>query len=128
MSRKMKDLVYSCSGCSSAAQTANSVAVRLDRAGIAEMSCIAGVGGDVTPLVLVAKSGRRITVIDGCPLHCAKNCLKRHGVVPDQHHDLSTIGVKKVQHGDALPEQIEEVFQFIKEGIENASKKSGTHG
>ena len=39
-------LVYSCSGCSSAAQLANHVALRLDRAGVAEMSCIAGVGGD----------------------------------------------------------------------------------
>ena len=42
-----RPLIYSCSGCSSAAQLANHVAVRLDRAGVAEMSCIAGVGGDV---------------------------------------------------------------------------------
>ncbi|TAK94969.1 MAG: zinc-binding protein, partial [Aquabacterium sp.] len=40
-------LVYACSGCSSAAQLANHLAVRLDREGIAEMSCIAGVGGRV---------------------------------------------------------------------------------
>ena len=38
-------LVYSCSGCSSAAQLANHLAVRLDRDERAEMSCIAGVGG-----------------------------------------------------------------------------------
>ncbi|MFB6195347.1 MAG: putative zinc-binding protein, partial [Haloplanus sp.] len=44
-------LVYSCSGCSSAAQMANDLAVRLDRERVAEMSCIAGVGGDVGPLV-----------------------------------------------------------------------------
>ena len=42
-------LVYSCSGCSSAAQMANQLAVRLDREGLAEMSCIAGVGGGVPP-------------------------------------------------------------------------------
>lgn len=39
-------LVYACSGCSNVAQLANTIAVRLDRAGLAEMSCIAGVGGD----------------------------------------------------------------------------------
>jgi hypothetical protein len=44
-------LVYSCSGCSSAAQLSNHLAVRLDRAGLAEMSCIAGVGGQVPSLV-----------------------------------------------------------------------------
>ena len=44
-------IVYSCSGCSSAAQLANHVALRLDRCGAAEMSCIAGVGGDVPHLM-----------------------------------------------------------------------------
>ncbi|MFC3282033.1 putative zinc-binding protein [Litchfieldella rifensis] len=36
-------LIYSCSGCSDVAQLANEVALRLDHAGVAEMSCIAGV-------------------------------------------------------------------------------------
>ncbi|MBF3198252.1 zinc-binding protein, partial [Pseudomonas aeruginosa] len=40
-------LVYACSGCSNVAQLANDLALRLDRARLAEMSCIAGVGGDV---------------------------------------------------------------------------------
>lgn len=44
-------LVYSCSGCSSIAQLANQVAVQLDREQVAEMSCIAGVGGGVKSLV-----------------------------------------------------------------------------
>ena len=44
-------LVYSCSGCSNLAQLANDLALRLDRDGLAEMSCIAGVGGDVPALV-----------------------------------------------------------------------------
>ena len=46
-----KPLLYACSGCSSAAQMANHLAVKLDRDGAAEMSCIAGVGGDVPSLV-----------------------------------------------------------------------------
>jgi uncharacterized metal-binding protein len=40
-------LVYACSGCSSAAQRANHVVLRLDREGLAEMPCIAGRDGDV---------------------------------------------------------------------------------
>ncbi len=39
-------LVYACSGCSNVAQLANDLALRLDRARLAEMSCIAGVGDD----------------------------------------------------------------------------------
>ncbi|MCC6276966.1 MAG: putative zinc-binding protein [Oligoflexia bacterium] len=108
-----KPLIYSCSGCSSAAQLANCVAIRLDREGLAEMSCIAGVGGDVTSLVDIAKSGREIIALDGCPLQCTANCLKRHGVVPKYHHVLSQYGIKKIQHGDFSLEQAEEVYKIV---------------
>jgi uncharacterized metal-binding protein len=93
-------LVYSCSGCSSAAQMANHLAIRLDRDGAAEMSCIAGVGGGVPGLVKTARSGRRILALDGCVLACVRACLAREGVVPDQHVVLSDFGVKKRKHAD----------------------------
>lgn len=91
-------LVYSCSGCSSAAQMANFAAVRLDRSDQAEMSCIAGVGGDVPSLVKVAKSGRPILAIDGCSLSCVDNALARHGVRPAARLVLTDLGVKKRFH------------------------------
>ncbi len=95
-----KPLLYSCSGCSSAAQMANYIAVQLDRMNIAEMSCIAGVGGNVKNLVRTATSGRKIIVIDGCPLACSKACLGNHSVMPDVHIDLSCMGVPKKLHED----------------------------
>lgn len=106
-------LVYSCSGCSSAAQLANTLAVRLDRAQLAEMSCIAGVGGGVKPLVKTAASGRQIIALDGCPLHCAKQCLANQGIEPTVHIDLSTLGVKKRYHEDASPEETERVWNEV---------------
>ena len=93
-------LVYSCSGCSSAAQLANHVALQLDRRGVAEMSCIAGVGGDVSALVRLAASGRTIMAIDGCPVACARKCLARHGLAPDVHLELSVLAVRKRLHAD----------------------------
>jgi uncharacterized metal-binding protein len=106
-----KVVVYSCSGCSSAAQLANHVAVSLDRQGIAEMSCIAGVGGNVKPLVQKAKSGSPIVAIDGCPLACVAHCLSQHGLTPTKHIVLSEFGVKKIQHGDFDKSQAAEVFE-----------------
>lgn len=91
-----KPLVYSCSGGSNVAQLANDIAVVMNQEGHAEMSCIAGVGGDVTSLVKVAKSGRKIIAIDGCALACVKHTLARHQVVPTWHIELTDIGVKKV--------------------------------
>jgi len=98
-------LVYSCSGCSSAAQLANQVALRLDRKGVAEMSCIAGVGGDVPHLLKIALSGRPIIALDGCPLVCVKSTLARHGISPDRHYPLQRYGVKKRQREDFDAEQ-----------------------
>lgn len=100
MKRRDLPIVYSCSGCSSAAQTANMVAIRMDREQVAEMSCIAGVGGDVRPLVKTAKSGRDILAIDGCPLACCQNCLGRHDVQAKHHFILSDFDVPKIKGAD----------------------------
>ncbi|QSR45206.1 putative zinc-binding protein [Aeromonas dhakensis] len=93
-------LVYSCSGCSSAAQMANYIAIQLDRRGDAEMSCIAGVGGNIKSLVRTAQSGRSIIAIDGCPLQCVKSCLAIHDITPTNHILLNKHGVKKLQQTD----------------------------
>lgn len=106
MADKTLPLVYSCSGCSSAAQLANAVALRLDRDGSAEMSCIAGVGGGVAPLVKLARSGRTILAIDGCPLACARECLATQGVTPDHHLLLNEHGVRKKMHTDFDPAEV----------------------
>lgn len=111
-------LVYACSGCSSAAQLANHVAVRLDRTGLAEMSCIAGVGGDVPQLLKTAQSGRQIVVLDGCPLECARHCLQRHGIVPTQHHQLNIYGVRRRLHEDFDPEQAEAVLFRVRADLQ----------
>jgi uncharacterized metal-binding protein len=97
-SSKSLPLVYSCSGCSSAAQLANRLAIGLDRQGAAEMSCIAGVGGDVPSLVKTATSGRPVIALDGCVLGCVRSCLARHGVQPAAYFLLSDMGVRKKYH------------------------------
>ncbi len=93
-------LVYACSGCSSAAQLANHFALRLTRAGHAEMSCIAGVGGQVPALLRQARSGRRILALDGCPLRCVQGCLQQAGLQADLGIELSDHGVIKRKHAD----------------------------
>lgn len=92
---------------------ANHLAVRLDRLGAAEMSCIAGVGGDVPSLVRVATSGRPIVALDGCALHCTLHILRRHGVEPAVHYMLRRYGVKKLPHVDFSPAEAEEVLARI---------------
>ena len=113
VAKALRPLVYSCSGCSSAAQLANQVAVRLDRSGVAEMSCIAGVGGDVASLVKTARSGRPIIALDGCPLVCVQSSLARH-------YQLQQYGVRKRQHEDFDPAQALEVLQRVVQDLQDA--------
>jgi len=110
-------LVYSCSGCSDAAQLANHLAVRLDRAGLAEMSCIAGVGGGVPSLVRkareAAESGRPMLALDGCVLACCKACLAQQGLAPTRHIRLHEMGVRKHYHADFDKTQADALFEQL---------------
>lgn len=108
-----KPIVYSCSGCSSAAQLANELAVKLDRAGVADMSCIVGVGGDVKPLLKVAHSGRPIVALDGCKLHCVRHVLAKQNLVPALHIDLSERAVQKRLHTDFDPQQANQILSEL---------------
>ena len=112
-------LVYACSGCSSAAQLANHLAVRLDRNGEAEMSCIAGVGGGVKPLVRIAqratRDGRPILAIDGCALGCVKHALAQVGAQPTRYVQLAESGVRKLAHADFDPQQAAALLQHCTE-------------
>ncbi|MBM7553329.1 putative zinc-binding protein [Thalassobacillus pellis] len=117
MKRNHLPIVYSCSGCSSAAQTANSIAIKMDRADVAEMSCIAGVGGDVKSLVRTAKSGREIIALDGCILSCCKNSLARHDVNAKHHFVLSDFDVPKKKGVDPDPILTENAYNQILEQV-----------
>jgi uncharacterized metal-binding protein len=117
--RTVFPLVYSCSGCSSAAQMANHIALELDRLQVAEMSCIAGVGGDVPSLVKLAKSGRPVVAIDGCPLACARHCLARQGVEPRLHVQLAEHGVRKRHHAAFDPVQADALADAVAAEVGN---------
>lgn len=122
MSDPTLPLVYSCSGCSNVAQLANTLAVRLDRAGLAEMSCIAGVGGGVPSLVKHASSGRPILALDGCNLQCVRSCLAQHGVTATVHITLSSLGLKKRYAEDFDCETVAQVYGEMVTLVTNDSR------
>lgn len=118
-------LVYACSGCSSAAQLANHLAVRLDREGVAEMSCIAGVGGNVRSLVrkaqAAAAAGRRIVAIDGCALACCACALALRGVTADWHLQLAQHGVRKRYRTDFDPSEAARLLAELRDALPSAA-------
>lgn len=110
-------VVYSCSGSSNVAQLANALAVRLDRAGLADMSCIAGVGGDVKALVRRAIGAPTVIAIDGCPLACCERVLAAKGVAPGRIVRLHERGLRKRQHADVAEIERDRIYRDVLEEL-----------
>ncbi len=121
-----KPTVYSCSGCSSAAQMANYLAIQLDRSGEAQMSCIAGVGGDVGSLVRTAKNSEFIISIDGCPLKCCQACLAKHQLKADMPIVLSDYKIEKRLHQDFSQEDAEQLLMALRKKLKGIRDTEGT--
>ena len=123
MSDTLLPLVFSCSGCSNVAQLANRFAVRLDRTGLAEMSCTAGIGGDVPSIVRkalqAADEGRPVLALDGCALECTRNCLQQAGIRPTVHVRLHEWGLRKAYHTDVPPEEAEPLYGRLVAQVES---------
>ena len=91
-----KPVVFACAGCSFAGQLAYQLALELDRRGIAEMSCLAGLGAE-KPSFLRKIRGREVWIVDGCPIECSLGILDRIGKHADRHIRLHDYGIKKKQ-------------------------------
>ena len=85
-------VIYACSGCSDVGELADLVARELTRSGVAEMSCLAGIGGRVKSLMNKGERAEKILVIDGCPLNCARNTLELAGFQKFRHLELHRPG------------------------------------
>jgi uncharacterized metal-binding protein len=92
---KPSTVVYACSGCSDAGEIADRVARQLTREGLAQMSCLAGIGGRVKSLLSKAENAERILVVGGCPLNCARHTLELAGFNKFDHLELHSLGIRK---------------------------------
>ena len=88
-------VIYACSGCSDAGELADHAARALSQQGLGEMSCLAGIGGRVKPLLIRAQKAEQIVAIDGCPLNCARHTLAQAGFQTVHHVELHRVGLRK---------------------------------
>jgi uncharacterized metal-binding protein len=87
-------LLYSCSGAADVGQIADGVSRNLRDRGFARMTCLAGIGADLSGFVESAKGADINITIDGCPVQCAKKSLERIGVMPASYV-LTDFGIEK---------------------------------
>jgi uncharacterized metal-binding protein len=87
-------LLYSCSGAADVGQIADQVTRKLRDKGFARMTCLAGIGADLSGFVESARGADVNITIDGCGTMCAKKALERVGVKPASYV-LTDFGIEK---------------------------------
>ncbi len=112
-------LVYACSGASNLGQLTNEIAIRLDRSGLAEMSCAEAVGIEAGAPYAAALSGRPVVAISGCPLACASRLLVEHGVTVTSAFQLENRGVLKAKHVSVDAASGERIYDQVVSELES---------
>lgn len=88
-------LVFACSGAADVGSIADQAARKLTRDGAGKMYCMAGLGGDVGPIVETTRKASAILAIDGCNVDCVKKTLERLGFSGYLHVRVTELGLEK---------------------------------
>ena len=97
-------------------QIANNLMIELDKSGVGNAYCLAGVGAGLSGFVETAKAARTI-VIDGCPVACGKKVFKNYGITPTQYFVVTEMGIEKNHVFEDLREEMAQALSYIMEKI-----------
>lgn len=78
------------------------------------MFCLAGIGGQVPPIMQKTSQAAKILAIDGCSMNCVKSCLERSEFDAFEHLQLADIGLEKGKS----PATDENISKVVKAGVE----------
>ena len=88
-------VIFSCSGSADVGGIADQAARKLTKDGAGRMSCLAGISGTISGIVVSAQSAAKILVIDACPLNCARKTMEQAGFTKFEHLCMADIGFVK---------------------------------
>ena len=101
-------LIFACSGAADVGEVSDLAARKLNKDGVGNMFCLAGVGGRVGGITDKTKAASRILAIDGCQLDCARLTLEEAGIKNFSHLRITDLGMEKGKTA-ATPEAVGEV-------------------
>jgi uncharacterized metal-binding protein len=108
----LKTLILGCAGGSNVGQISNKVMIELDKKGVGNAYCLAGIGADLSGFVESAKAANTI-LVDGCPVACGKKTLERHGIKPTRYIVITELGIDKNHNFDNVEEETKKALQDI---------------
>lgn len=118
-------MLFACSGGgSNVGQIANNAALEITKEGKAKMYCLAGLGGHVPGIIEAAKQAKKIIVIDGCPVLCAKKMVEHVGLKADELIVITDEDIEKTPGAfDIKDEQIEKIKKLIEKKINRTTEE-----
>ncbi len=87
-------IIYSCSGAADVGELADRAVRQLRKDVVAQGSCIAAIGADLSGYVQSAKGADMVIAVDGCSVGCTRLNLEKIGVTPVAI-DITGLGYKK---------------------------------
>lgn len=88
-------MIFACSGAANTGAMADLAARKLAGDGVGKMYCLAGLGGDIQPIIDTTKAAGKVLAIDGCPTDCARRTLERVGFKDYLHMRVTDLGMEK---------------------------------
>lgn len=114
-------VVLACSGCSAAGELADHTARRLQQLGVAKMSCLAGLGGRIPSIMATVRNAPGILMIDGCPLECGANVLRKAGFTTFKQLKLHELNVRKHDAGGVSEATVTQLAEAALRGLRNSA-------
>jgi uncharacterized metal-binding protein len=110
-------LIFACSGGSNVGQIANDAARELTTQGLGKMYCLAGIGGNIGGFAETAREVKKVVVIDGCPVHCARKTLEHADCPVSVHVVVTEGGITKSSDFHLEKKDINKVINTVKEKL-----------
>jgi uncharacterized metal-binding protein len=88
-------MIFPCSGAADVGEISDRAARKLTRDGAGKIFCLAGIGGHVPPILTATETAKKILVIDGCPVDCAKKTLEHANLTNFEHVRITDLGCEK---------------------------------
>lgn len=112
-------MVFACSGGgANVGQIANNSALEITKEGKAKMYCLAGLGGHIPGIIEATKQAKKVIVVDGCPISCAKKMVEHVGITVDDYIIITEEGIEKTPgQFNITDEEVQKIKDLIQEKI-----------
>ncbi len=104
-------------------QLTHAAALKAAREGMAKMSCLAGVGAQLSEFIDAARDVDQIIVLDGCDQQCAKKIFDQVDLEPHVYLELTKNDFTKEKGVCITDAEVDRAYAVLEEDVERMRDK-----